>query len=155
MKRVNPLLTANNPAPIPGWPAPEGCSAQWCGPLDLSFTHTHTHTHTHTSTHTHTHTHTHTQHGSFTFRTQNTWWQSMVNRAAAWQSLWWQCWLKSFQIKHWHETRRTSFPFNTPSHHPRLITEGYRRVVYWGETFCTDEYTQHKEHSSFIIQNYV
>ena len=36
MKRINPLLTANNPAPIPGCHAPEGCCAQCCGPLDLA-----------------------------------------------------------------------------------------------------------------------
>ncbi len=30
---------------------------------------------------------------------------------------------------------RTSFSFKTSSRHPRLITEGYRRTVYWvGET---------------------
>ena len=28
IKRINPLLTANNPAPIPGCHAPEGCCAQ-------------------------------------------------------------------------------------------------------------------------------
>ena len=36
MKRINPLLTANNPAPIPGCHAPEICYAQYCGPLDLA-----------------------------------------------------------------------------------------------------------------------
>ena len=36
MKRINPLLTANNPAPIPGCHAPEGCCTQCCGPLDLA-----------------------------------------------------------------------------------------------------------------------
>ena len=35
MKRINPLLTANNPAPIPGCHVPEGCCAQYCGLLDL------------------------------------------------------------------------------------------------------------------------
>ena len=34
--RIKPLLTANNPAPIPGCHAPEGCCAQYCGPLDLA-----------------------------------------------------------------------------------------------------------------------
>jgi hypothetical protein len=33
--RIDPLLTVDNPAPIPGCHAPEGCCAQWCGPLDL------------------------------------------------------------------------------------------------------------------------
>ena len=37
MKRINPLETANNPAPIPGCHAPEGCCAQCCGPLDSTY----------------------------------------------------------------------------------------------------------------------
>ena len=36
MKRINPLETANNPAPIPGCHTTEGCCAQCCGPLDLA-----------------------------------------------------------------------------------------------------------------------
>ena len=36
IKRINPLLTVNNPAPIPGCHAPEGCCTQCCGPLDLA-----------------------------------------------------------------------------------------------------------------------
>jgi hypothetical protein len=39
MKRINPLLTANNPAPIPGCHAPEGCCAQCCGYLDFTYQH--------------------------------------------------------------------------------------------------------------------
>ena len=35
MKRINPLLTVNNPSPIPGCHTPEDCCAQCCGPLDL------------------------------------------------------------------------------------------------------------------------
>ena len=37
MKRINPLLTANNPDPIPGCHAPEGCCTQCCGPLDFTY----------------------------------------------------------------------------------------------------------------------
>ena len=36
MKRINPLKTANNPPPIPGCHATEGCCTQCCGPLDLA-----------------------------------------------------------------------------------------------------------------------
>ena len=36
MKRINPLLTANNPAPIPGCHVSEDCCTQCCGPLDLT-----------------------------------------------------------------------------------------------------------------------
>ncbi len=36
MKRINPLLTANNPDPIPGCHTSEGCYTQSCGPLDLA-----------------------------------------------------------------------------------------------------------------------
>ena len=36
MKRINPLLTTINPAPIPGCHTSEGCCAQSCGPLDLT-----------------------------------------------------------------------------------------------------------------------
>jgi hypothetical protein len=34
MKRINPFLTANNPAPIPGCYVSEGCCVQHCGPLE-------------------------------------------------------------------------------------------------------------------------
>ncbi len=36
MKRINLVLTANNPAPIPGCHVVEDCCAQCCGPLDLA-----------------------------------------------------------------------------------------------------------------------
>jgi hypothetical protein len=36
--RINPLFTANNPAPIPGCHTSEGCCTQCCGPLDLTQT---------------------------------------------------------------------------------------------------------------------
>jgi hypothetical protein len=37
MKRINPLLTVNNPAPIPGCHTTEGCCAQCCGYLDVTY----------------------------------------------------------------------------------------------------------------------
>ena len=37
MKRINPLETGNNPAPIPGCHTSEGCCSQYCGPLDFTF----------------------------------------------------------------------------------------------------------------------
>jgi hypothetical protein len=40
MKRINPLLRSNNPAPIPGCHAPEGCCTQCCGYLDFTYQHT-------------------------------------------------------------------------------------------------------------------
>jgi hypothetical protein len=36
MKRINPLLTVENPSPIPGCHTIEGCCVQCCGPLDLA-----------------------------------------------------------------------------------------------------------------------
>jgi hypothetical protein len=35
MKRINPLLTPNNPAPIPGCHTLEGCCAQHCDTPEL------------------------------------------------------------------------------------------------------------------------
>ncbi len=40
MKRINPLLTDNNPVPIPGCHVTEGCWAQCCGYLDFTYHHT-------------------------------------------------------------------------------------------------------------------
>jgi hypothetical protein len=40
MKRINPLLTANNPVPIPGSRTRKGYGAQWCGYLDFTYQYT-------------------------------------------------------------------------------------------------------------------
>ena len=37
MKRINPILTVNNPDPIHGCHVPGGCCAQCCGPLDFTY----------------------------------------------------------------------------------------------------------------------
>ena len=37
MKRIYPLLTTNNPVPIPGCHMSEDCCTQCCGPLDFTF----------------------------------------------------------------------------------------------------------------------
>jgi hypothetical protein len=37
MKRINPILTVNNPDPIPGCHVSEDCFTQSCGPLDFTY----------------------------------------------------------------------------------------------------------------------